>query len=86
MAVTKHQRGCRRSHYRNHKKEVWKSGYSTHKEKRSIMEWLLNGSNLSIVLAVIMVLDKIVKATPTKYDDAIVDGIKAAIGAFTKKG
>ncbi len=50
------------------------------------MEWLLNGSNLSIVLAVIMVLDKIVKATPTKYDDAIVDGIKAAIGAFTKKG
>ena len=49
-----------------------------------MMEWLMQGQNLAVVLAVVMLADKIVKLTPTKYDDAIVDVIKGIIGRMKK--
>ena len=48
------------------------------------MEWLMQGQNLAIVLAAVMLADKIVKLTPTKYDDAIVDIITGSIGRMKK--
>ena len=48
------------------------------------MEWLMQGQNLAIVLAIVMVADKIVKLTPTKHDDAIVDIIKGIVGRWKK--
>ena len=48
------------------------------------MEWLMQGQKLAIVLAAVMLADKIVKLTPTKYDDAIVDVIKGIIGRLKK--
>ena len=47
-----------------------------------MIEWISN--NYGIVLAVIMLAEKLVKLSPTKYDDIILDmiwgGIKKAIG------
>ena len=54
------------------------------KEEKKMMEWLMQGQNLAVVLAVVMLADKIVKLTPTKYDDAIVDMIKGIIGRMKK--
>ncbi len=54
------------------------------KQRRKKMEWLMQGQNLAIVLAAVMLADKIVKLTPTKYDDAIVDIIKGIIGRMKK--
>tara|TARA_R100001594_G_scaffold59171_1_gene93109 strand:- start:238 stop:381 length:144 start_codon:yes stop_codon:yes gene_type:complete len=46
------------------------------------MEWLAN--NWDIALAVFVVLEKIVKLTPTKYDDILIDmvwgGLKKLVG------
>ena len=52
--------------------------------EKKMMEWLMQGQNLAIVLAAVMLADKIVKLTPTKYDDAIVDIIKGIIGRMKK--
>lgn len=46
------------------------------------MDWLAN--NWDIALAVFVVLEKIVKLTPTKYDDILIDmiwgGLKKLVG------
>ena len=46
------------------------------------MEWFLN--NWEIVLAVFFVLEKVVKLSPTKYDDILLDmiwvGLKKLVG------
>ena len=41
--------------------------------------------NLPVILAVVMIADKIVKLTPTEKDDAIVDSIKGILSFFKKK-
>lgn len=46
------------------------------------MDWLLN--HLSEVALVILVLDKIVAVTPTKWDDLILTALKAAFGVLKK--
>ena len=48
------------------------------------MEWLAD--NYGIVLAVVMLAEKLVKLSPTKYDDIILDMIWGVIKkAFKKK-
>jgi len=42
------------------------------------MEWLI--ANWGFVLLGLMVADKIVTATPTKYDDIILTAIKGSLG------
>ena len=47
-----------------------------------IMEWFIN--NWDIALAVFFVLEKVVKLSPTKYDDILLDmlwgGVKKLVG------
>ena len=51
------------------------------------MEWL--AENYGIVLAVVMLCEKLVKLSPTKYDDIILDivwnGIKSVVKSDDKK-
>ena len=47
------------------------------------MEWLAD--NYGIVLAVVMLAEKLVKLSPTKYDDIILDMIWSGIKKALKK-
>ena len=47
------------------------------------MEWLAD--NYGIVLAVIMLAEKLVKLSPTKYDDIILDMVWSGIKKALKK-
>ncbi len=50
----------------------------------AIIAWAL--ANWGVIAAAILLLDKIVAITPTKYDDMILTSIKAILGALTGKG
>tara|TARA_R100001530_G_scaffold132939_1_gene105775 strand:- start:176 stop:319 length:144 start_codon:yes stop_codon:yes gene_type:complete len=47
------------------------------------MDWLVN--NWDITLAVFVVLEKIVKLTPTKYDDILIDMIWGSLKKLVGK-
>ena len=47
------------------------------------MSWIL--SNLDLCLAVFFVLEKLVKLSPTKYDDILLDVIWGSIKKVIKK-
>lgn len=47
------------------------------------MEWLI--ANAGLVSIGILIADKIVKLTPTEYDDLIVDSIKGIVKKVLKK-
>jgi len=49
----------------------------------AVLAWCL--ANWGVIAAAILLLDKIVAVTPTKYDDMILTSIKAIIGAFKGK-
>lgn len=48
-----------------------------------MIAWLT--ANWEWVLLVVFVLEKIVKMSPAKWDDIIVDGVKAILKALTGK-
>ena len=47
------------------------------------MDWLIN--NWDICLLVFMILEKIVKASPSKYDDILLDMVWGTIKKVVKK-
>ncbi len=48
------------------------------------MEWFL--ANAGLISVGVLLADKIVKLTPTKYDDLIVDSIKGFLSLVVKRG